>query len=279
MRWTSIHIFMNSFDELDPLISQIYSRLNKSILNRLFFIRYWYGGPHIRIRIINLNKKENIIIKKQINAAIRTIIQSKKNSNKPLKRLLPKEEFYKSTFTDGKIFDSNQLPWFSPGEVLEIPYMPENYRYGGKDNIFFSEQAFITSSKLAASIVISNVHPVNRFIFFKVFLDWSTEKLIGEKQSYKLYMLAHDYWSSKQVDDNQWYKITKEINSNQISELRKSLEKMSDVKLFIKQLDVILNHISDLEEKYALSILISHYHMLANRLGIGIAAESASYKL
>lgn len=270
---------MNSFDELDPLIIQIYSRLNQSILNRLFFIRYWYGRPHIRIRIINLSKKENIIIKGQINASIRSIIQSKKNSNKPLRRFLTKKEFYKSTFTDGETFDSNQLPWFSPGEVLEIPYMPENNRYGGKENIIFSEQAFITSSKLASSIIISNVPSVNRVIFFKVFLDWSTEKLIGEKKSYKLYLLAHDYWASKHIDDNQWYKITKEINLNQISELRKSLEKMSDVKLLIKQLNVISNHISYLDEQYALSILISHYHMLANRLGIGIAAESASYKL
>ncbi|MDA6131158.1 hypothetical protein OSK38_27810, partial [Escherichia coli] len=71
--WKAYHVFYHG--NLDILIQQCIKPITKKLLSegiaeKFFFIRYWEGGPHIRLRVNQLAedsyKNEEIIVN-QIN--------------------------------------------------------------------------------------------------------------------------------------------------------------------------------------------------------------------
>ena len=57
--WVSLHLFYHDnpmpllVECVQPMIKELYAR---HLLQRFFFIRYWQGGPHIRLRLLPSNE-------------------------------------------------------------------------------------------------------------------------------------------------------------------------------------------------------------------------------
>src|SRR5215218_9452764 len=53
--WISVHVFYSSngnpllADGVAPLVARLRAR---GLISRYFFIRYWLGGPHVRLRLL-----------------------------------------------------------------------------------------------------------------------------------------------------------------------------------------------------------------------------------
>lgn len=138
MAWHSLHIFYHNQDKWDSLLLHIYRQL-KNGFNKapsFFFIRYWEGGPHIRLRIKNINDYGEDQLKKNINNFFQlqpsTIEIDKKHFYNQYKVLISSDE---------------NLDWYPNNSVQEIPYIPEVERYNGNEMMTLSELQFEYSSR------------------------------------------------------------------------------------------------------------------------------------
>lgn len=146
--WLSVHVFL-----ADPVQSERYLRERlepvvarwraAGVLDRWFFIRYWEGGPHLRIRLCGSIATDQA----QAIAVLGEGIASFCSVDRPTR-----EAFYAAHSFDGRPVDVDSLPWFAEGTVARIDYVPEIGRYGGMDGIEANEALFDLSSRIALNV-------------------------------------------------------------------------------------------------------------------------------
>ena len=66
--WTAYHVFIWDYSVLDDFINNLYEKLSPSQQNNIFFIRYWEGSPHVRIRFRNIEKE---LVKRAVNSSLK----------------------------------------------------------------------------------------------------------------------------------------------------------------------------------------------------------------
>jgi thiopeptide-type bacteriocin biosynthesis protein len=157
--YVSVHIYYNATDLrpvllgcVDPLVRQLE---DDNLLSRYFFIRYWEGGSHVRLRLLAASPDAAGELQRRTETAIREFLEERpsffdadKEALRPLMRTLFEyeygaEEFIRLYGEDGAmpIADNNTFEY--------CPYKPEYDRYGGDDGIELSEQHFQVSSSIA----------------------------------------------------------------------------------------------------------------------------------
>lgn len=146
--WLSLHVFLS-----DPVQAERYlrERLEPAILRwrrdkaleRWFFIRYWEGGAHLRIRLSGPVAQDQ----QHVMAVLADRIGEFCSDNPPTR-----EEYYRGHSFDGAPVVVEDLPWYPDGTVAKIGYEPETVRYGGEHAIGANEQMFDLSSRLALSL-------------------------------------------------------------------------------------------------------------------------------
>lgn len=137
--WESFHIFYHDQNKYDELLVLIYTGLKKVYKHKLpsfFFIRYWEGGPHIRLRIENMNKDQ----KETFLQLMTEVLKSLDNTLQ-----LDKKKYYNQY--ENLIKYTEDLPWFENKTIYEVPYKPEISRYNGKKMMQLSELQFCFSSR------------------------------------------------------------------------------------------------------------------------------------
>ncbi|MFC3033257.1 thiopeptide-type bacteriocin biosynthesis protein [Pseudoalteromonas fenneropenaei] len=128
-RWKSLHFFIHDYNKINELLSFLNANLAPEIKSELFFIRYWLGGPHIRIRFKN----------EQHEPAIRKALVTYWDKNHFISSLNA-GEYYKNY---QRYFAADeQICWYENGHVEEIAYEPELTRYGGENGIAHCEAFF-----------------------------------------------------------------------------------------------------------------------------------------
>ena len=143
--YLSLHVFL-----ADPVRCERYLRERvepalsrwraSGALERWFFIRYWDGGPHLRIRLAGPQAEDALdTLSEGIDAY---------HADAPPTR----ESFYSGHSFDGEPVNVADLPWYGEGAVKRIAYVPELLRYGGAHAMDASEQLFELSSRLALSM-------------------------------------------------------------------------------------------------------------------------------
>lgn len=147
--WWSVHIFL--FDPmaseaclLEDVLPAVRTLVAEGKASGWFFIRYWEGGPHLRLRLANVGAADRQRFLKQLQPKV-----DMRRSAQPMTR----ESFYGQHSFDGVPVDVAELPWFGDAHVAEISYEPETVRYGGPVALPVSEQLFTVSSELAVQIV------------------------------------------------------------------------------------------------------------------------------
>jgi thiopeptide-type bacteriocin biosynthesis protein len=146
--WLSIHVFLSDpvrterylHEHLGPVLARWRA---EGLLDRWFFIRYWEGGAHLRIRLDGriARSQEDAI------AALSEGIQAFR-VDQPVSR----DAYYRGHAFDGRPVVVEDLPWFEEGAVVAIDYVPELQRYGGAEAIDANESGFDLSSRLALKV-------------------------------------------------------------------------------------------------------------------------------
>ncbi|PEE38308.1 hypothetical protein CN271_08075 [Bacillus cereus] len=177
-QWSSLHVFFHDFNIIEKVLHQlVWPSLQNSIRNneikKYFFIRYWEGGPHLRIRYVvqegtDSQEFTNVLIDKWTDYL----------RENPSQIELEKEVFYQSHSLEGKSKkEIPNLPWFPNNSVQIIPYVPEWERYGGEKGIQIAEEYFCCSSEFVREILQNQHFNANRmavvldimYLIFKVF--------------------------------------------------------------------------------------------------------------
>ncbi|MBF8807630.1 MAG: hypothetical protein IC227_03630 [Enterococcus lacertideformus] len=113
--WKSFHIFIRDMKWQEMIIIQIsefFQKNNDYKKIKLFFIRYWEGGPHLRIRFSSFDKEVETEFKERINQLL--LDYPGKN--------LEKVKYYHSIDLDleGFSLTPETLPWFEEKSIQEI---------------------------------------------------------------------------------------------------------------------------------------------------------------
>jgi len=143
--WLSLHLYLpvseNSqrwiWQQLAPALQLMQQQ---GICQQWFFIRYWHGGPHLRVRLANVPAQLHQDAQQQLQQLLLQL------SGEPVTN---RDDYYRQHKFDGETLDVASLPWFEHCTVVNSAYEPEFSRYGGAKSIHHAEQLFCASSRFA----------------------------------------------------------------------------------------------------------------------------------
>lgn len=252
MKFSSKHIFIYKNEDIEKLVLYI---SDNHLLEQFFYIRYWYGGPHIRIRYVG---DWSVKIDEYVKKIEKTNLYNKKS-------------YYEKHKFDGKntnhLYSYEKLPWYLENSIHEIEYIPEIDRYGGLNYLKVCENNFILSTKF--SIILIKYFSKNQmfFILCRIFNNLLSS---NEKK------LCSTYWET-----NYEFKI----NKNYLNLINRTYNKKEkDINNIISRLEqnkdfVELSNSFNRVKQENINILFSLLHMTANRLGITVFEEFTIYNV
>lgn len=272
--WYSYHIFCYDTSQHEEVILRTYSLMenlmeNKKI-SKWFFIRYWRGGPHIRVRYCS---NKNINFQDHFKDVIQYI---KRNS----RIKLTKGQYYASQNIVEENTAIEDLPWYNDGECIEISYEPEFERYGGISIMPFNETLFHLSTDLAAKILKLTYDQkwITKTMFSIAFSISLIEQLIKER------IIKYEQAELFNIGMEKWKETFRINESEEILQIKQAIKSCTKVFLTLKEKlknevefsNLLDSHIKPFknialnveEQDYFISILFSHIHMFNNRLGI-----------
>lgn len=173
LNYISAHLFYNARDLrpvvlgcIDPLVNKL---KRTGLISSFFFVRYWEGGSHVRLRLRAAEEKVDAV--RQIAAVdisaffIRhpSMFDADRSEMRAMIRLLFEFEFGKEVFKqkynsdeDILIYDNNSYHF--------IDYKPEFLRYGGRRGIELAHQNFHISSMIAIRSLSENNARMERMV-------------------------------------------------------------------------------------------------------------------
>lgn len=159
----SVHVFYNAPDLrplivncIDPLVARL---RREALIAFYFFIRYWEGGPHVRLRVLPVAGVPESAVTAVIDVEVASYLD--KNPSmfdldpglaSDVMRSLFEFEYGKTSYLDrfgpdGKIAlrDNNSFAY--------IAYVPEYDRYGGPHGIAIAHDVFQQSSDIVLDVL------------------------------------------------------------------------------------------------------------------------------
>ena len=147
--WFGVHVFLSDAAQanrflLDWVGPSMRALLTEGAARGWFFLRYWEGGPHLRVRVQGLAPGQRL----RLLEAVRAVAPGFASAQPP-----QRDDYYRHHFFDGQSRDPATLPWFDEGSVEAVPYAPEWRRYGGLHGMPVNENLFDLSSTLALGLM------------------------------------------------------------------------------------------------------------------------------
>jgi hypothetical protein len=168
--WVSLHVFYSA--DVDPMIVEtlrpLVARLREDgLVEGWFFIKYWKGGPHLRLRL----KPASAEVREEVTTRAVDAIQEF------LARRPALFDIYTDAESRGRIYKkmyvaeygaeswnqeygvAGQMPFEPNNSIAVLPYEPEYDRYGGEVGVQIAEWHFEQTSDLTAHLLaVSNTH-------------------------------------------------------------------------------------------------------------------------
>jgi thiopeptide-type bacteriocin biosynthesis protein len=149
MTWQSIHLFLADPANTDSFLQEVIGPTLAGLgvrgpMESWFFIRYWEGGPHLRLRVKGLSPAAY----EQLMTSLRTRFGNYLGSEKDLPGAYPDDLVFERPDVDAEA-----RRWLPQGTIKEIAYQPERARYGGPHALDISERLFAHSSDLALQVI------------------------------------------------------------------------------------------------------------------------------
>ncbi|MFI6561159.1 thiopeptide-type bacteriocin biosynthesis protein [Streptomyces sp. NPDC050534] len=152
-QWSSwhLHLASNAQSLLDRVAKDIVAPTVRELDGApWFFIRYWQGGPHLRFRVADLTEAQHA----QVEGMLRERLET---AGRPVDGEIPlSEEDYSAEARllarNESVHDEDVLALRAPG-VHRAVYEPETARYGGPALMARTEQLFQLSSELVLALL------------------------------------------------------------------------------------------------------------------------------
>lgn len=265
--WMSYHIFY--FDAFlqekilcDCIVPMMRRYLEEEKVKKWFFIRYWEGGPHIRLRFYDRTG-----VKEEVLETLLAYVR-----DHPSISPLTREQYYKGHTFDGKHIDEESLPWYGDNVVVSIAYEREYERYGGEKAILYCENIFMKSSEISVDLieVTGNNIGMRISVAMNLVLTMLYQAKIHPGYFFHYYKKFWDDFFSNEPITKQYIK---RLNvANRIKKVKdQQMQEDSLCGRWYHMIEEDMNAIEDIwscDKNRVYGICISLVHMFHNRLGI-----------
>lgn len=152
-QWSAwhLHLASNAQSLLDRVVNEVVAPVARSLDGApWFFIRYWQGGPHIRLRVGDLSPAEYDRVERLLRERLETAGRPAAGESRI------NEEAYRA---EARLLARNESGGDRDVQSLRAPgvhravYEPETARYGGPDLMPRTERLFQLSSELVLALL------------------------------------------------------------------------------------------------------------------------------
>lgn len=174
--WISAHAFYQG--DLDHLLVHGAGALMaepaaREHIDAFFYLRYWEGGPHVRLRVLPRDGSEPGEIERLLTEGLHRYF-----AEHPSPDLLTQDDYSASAsrLANWEGLDSYARKPHANNSLAFIPYRREHDRYGHGASIEAVERHFVESSRLALRVLTERVPPHRRFTaaYAMILLAWFT---------------------------------------------------------------------------------------------------------
>jgi lantibiotic biosynthesis dehydratase-like protein len=160
--WVSAHAFY--YEDLDRLVVDVIAPLTEDmtedgLAHRWFFLRYWDGGPHVRLRVLPAREEDRAEVEELIGDRFGTYF-----ARNPAAGSVGQDEYARIArllaHWEGVPSHSERL--YPNNSVSFIPYRREHDRYGRGASMDAVEQHFVESSRIAMRTLTKGTSPDQR---------------------------------------------------------------------------------------------------------------------
>lgn len=150
--WVSAHVFFHG--DLDTLLENLVSPLagelmDQGLTRRFFFLRYWDGGPHVRLRVLPADERSGEHVREHIARRCEEYL-----SRHPAPDRMTHEEYLRWAALLAQREEVTPSPHLYPNNSVEfIPYVRERHRFGTGPSIEAVERHFGESSQIALELL------------------------------------------------------------------------------------------------------------------------------
>lgn len=147
-RWAGVHCYLHQdVAQTDRFITECVAPAAQRLIGTgkaasWFFLRYWHGGPHVRVRFRDAQAPDL----QEFEEHVRSWLSRQADSAQQLD-----EAGFRAHFGS---LDPEQ--WRAHGDVVRAGYLPETDRYGGPEGLAACETVFQVSSDIAVSVLRSD---------------------------------------------------------------------------------------------------------------------------
>lgn len=234
-----------------------------------FFLRYWNGGAHLRVRVRATQDEANRLtqqVRHRYEDSLRTIELANAQT----------EDHYEAT--GGALAAMGEgngplslMPYRTLG-VYEGVYEPELRRYGGVEALPYAERCFTESSRMAVALIVNQMHLDARASVF-------TRVAVGAVRAFE-HLVDQRFATVLQHQSGVFAPAQRGPASDAIDPLDSVVRRLwqdSDATrsspALIQAIEANMKAAMD-DERSRLSVLLSQLHMTANRFGLPLSFES-----
>lgn len=151
--WTTLHAYVHDHEVSDQVITRVIGPLGRAWqqsgeVSGQFFLRYWDGGPHLRWRL----RDPAPGVLEAATAALDEFLVA----HPPSGHVDP--ETFLAGVGQADAGRAADAPWYEHGTVRRVDYTPETDRYGGAAALELAEELFAVSSRVAESVISACGH-------------------------------------------------------------------------------------------------------------------------
>ncbi|WP_017607928.1 thiopeptide-type bacteriocin biosynthesis protein [Nocardiopsis xinjiangensis] len=173
--WVSVHLFHQGeqdrlvLDLVAPVVTELREH---GLTDRWFYLRYWNGGPHLRLRVLARTEEAR--------EEIRSVLAARCTGHlarSPSPDLVDQQTYLEQARRFGALEGVEPVErMYANNSVHLLPYTREHDRYGRGDSLEAVERHFCESSDLALRILGSRPEPTQRETTVLTFLllSWFT---------------------------------------------------------------------------------------------------------
>jgi thiopeptide-type bacteriocin biosynthesis protein len=149
VRWRALHVYVHDgAAQMEQLLTAtiypwVVAARDRGAVKSWFMVRYWEGGPHLRVRLRDADDAAVADLRDQVTAFLR----EQPVADPPLDPVA----YYRAAAGPGATLD--QPPWHADHSVVDYPYIPETTRYGGPHGMAVCEDEFAASSEIAVATI------------------------------------------------------------------------------------------------------------------------------
>lgn len=292
-KWRSLHLYLHDYEKQERFLIDCVRPLVREIsetFDQWFFIRYWEGGPHLRVRFLGVSDSSF----DQLRSSLATQAAGYLTEGSD-----------RSVTEESGIFVAPREEWQKDGSVAEAEYEPEFDRYGGYHAMQYSEDAFCYSSALSLQLIDHTQASLSQRLMLSVDLLLAAGFVLNKDlPSLRAFFRRHSgFWRRTLGDGSPSDEMVEAMVVTSRSRVQNVMAQLESgnaaqyLSAWVQILEKLVGKLAELEEKQLLLIaeritledegeaqsserafayvVNSHLHMMSNRLGVSPFHECA----